>query len=387
MASTQDFTTEILQGNGAFASKIYQILSRTPGNVFFSPFSLHVVIAMAYQGSGTVTLETIQKVLQIPDPLSTAIGYQEITRNLTRLKKVVLHTAFKIYLREERELLPSFQNTVKECFRSEVEALDFDQTSGSVKEINKWVAEKTHGKIKDMVNAELVASTTLFLLNAIYFKGDWDETFSKSKTKKRDFYLNGSDMVKVQMMKGRKTGRVGTNDQLKSEILALPYEGGQVYMVILLPREKNGIGDLEAALSEIDHSRILSGLHAKTLDVYLPKFKFETTMDMDDYIKEVGLEVIYDQDEADFKGMIELKEYENLFVTKILQKACIDVNEKGSEAAAASVVSVSVKISHPPPKPRFDKFVVDHPAVFMIVAGKGEATNILFYGRLSQPKY
>ncbi|XP_063914251.1 antichymotrypsin-2-like [Zophobas morio] len=386
MASSQDFTKEILEGNAAFANKIYQILSRTPGNVFFSPFSLHIVIAMAYQGSGNVTLETIQKVLQIPDPLSTAIGYQEITRNLTRLKKVVLHTAFKIYLRKEFRLLSSFENTVKEYFDSEVESLDFDQRSATVKHINQWVSEKTHGKIEDIVDDDLIASTSLLLLNAIYFKGNWDIPFSERKTKVRNFYLNDHDVVKVQMMEGRKDGFYKYNKRLKSQILALPYEGEQIYMMIFLPEDKNGIGELEALLSETNDIQTFNELNFLVVDVSLPKFKFETTMEMDDLIKEIGLEVIYDPVKADLKGMIELEEGKNLCVTKILQKACIDVNEKGSEAAAASVVGTIVQVSSKGRTIKPLKFVVDHPAVFMIVAGLFEKPNVLFYGRLSHPE-
>ncbi|KAJ3657125.1 hypothetical protein Zmor_016150 [Zophobas morio] len=386
MASSQDFTNEILQGNAAFTNKIYQILSRTPGNVFFSPFSLHIVIAMAYQGARNETLKTIQKVLQIPDPLSTAIGYQEITRNLTSLKNVLLHTAFKIYLRKEFKLLSSFENTVKKYFDSEVESLDFDQTSATVKKINEWVSEKTHGKIEDIVDDDLIASTSLLLLNAIYFKGSWDIPFSERKTKVRNFYLNEQDVVKVQMMDGRKYVFYKYNKQLKSQILALPYEGEEIYMVIFLPVYKNGIGELEALLSEMNHSEIFSRLDYTAVDVFLPKFKFETTMEMDDLMKEIGLEVIYDEDKADFRGTIELEEGENLCVTKILQKACIEVNEKGSEAVAASVVGESVLVSNPPIKREILKFIVDHPAVFMIVAGLFEKPNVLFYGRLAHPE-
>ncbi|KAJ3657123.1 hypothetical protein Zmor_016149 [Zophobas morio] len=386
MATSQDFTEEILHGNAAFTNKIYQILARKPGNVFFSPFSLHIIIAMAYQGSRNVTLETIQKVLQIPDPLSTAIGYQEITRNLTSLKNVLLHTAFKIYLRKEFQLLSSFENTVKEYFDSEVESLDFDETSATVEQINEWVSEKTHGKIKNIVNDDLIASTSLLLLNAIYFKGNWAVPFSENKTKVRYFYLNNRDVVKVQMMEGRKHGFYNDNKQLKSQILALPYEGKEIYMVIFLPEDKNGIGELEALLSETNHTEIFKQLNVVTVDVSLPKFKFETSMEMDDVIQEIGLEVIYDENEADFKGMIDLEEGENLCITKILQKACIDVNEKGSEAAAASAVGAIVLYSSKRRKQKIFKFVVDHPAVFMIVAGLFENPNVLFYGRLSHPE-
>ncbi|XP_063914607.1 antichymotrypsin-2-like isoform X3 [Zophobas morio] len=339
---------------------------------------------MAYQGSGNVTLETIQKVFQIPDPLSTAIGYQEITRNLTSLKNALLHTAFKIYLRKEFRLLSSFENTVKKYFESEVQSLDFDQTSAAVKEINEWVSEKTHGKIEDIVNDDLIASTSLLLLNAIYFKGSWDIPFSERKTKVRNFYLNDDDVVKVQMMNGVKYVFYNCNKQLMSQILALPYEGG-IYMVIFLPVYKNGIGELEALLSEMNHSEIFSQLDYTAVDVFLPKFKFETTMEMDDLMKETGLEVIYDEEKADFRGMIELAEGENLCVTKILQKACIEVNEKGS-AVAAPVVEEYVPVGFPKVKREFVKVIVDHPAVFMIVAGLFEKPNVLFYGRLSHPE-
>ncbi|XP_063914471.1 antichymotrypsin-2-like [Zophobas morio] len=387
MSSCQNPAKEILQGNVTFTNKIYQILSRKPGNVFFSPFSLHVVLAMAYQGARNETLERLQKVLEIPDPLNTATGYKEIIHHLTTLENVLLQMAFKIYLKKDKQLMPSFENTVKEYFDSEVELVDFKQRTETAKKVNDWVAEKTHGKIRDIVDEESVSSSSVFLLNALYFKGDWDSPFYEGDTREMPFYLNDDNVVQVQMMTDRKRAPYKFDEQLNSQILALPYCGDEVHMVIILPEEKNGIGKLEAAISKINLSEILTDLHVRKVDVSLPKFKFDSSTEMDDVVKEMGLELIYHDRKADFRDMARLSPAQNLYVTKIVQKACIEVNEKGAEAAVTTVVEMDIIECSVRVKCKVYKFVVDHPAIFMVVVGKAENMNILFYGRLYHPKY
>ncbi|XP_063914565.1 antichymotrypsin-2-like [Zophobas morio] len=387
MSSDQNHVQEIIQGNVAFTNKLYQILSRKPGNVFFSPFSLYVILAMAYQATGTETLESIQKVLEIPDPLNTAIGYKQIIRNLTSLKNGFLHTAFKIYLDKEKQLLPSFASTVKEYFDSEVELADFKKPTETAKTVNEWVAEKTHGKIRQIVTERSVESSCLFLLNALYFKGDWDSPFSENKTREMPFYLNDESVVQVQMMTGIKNASYKFDEQLNCQILVLPYCDNGIKMAIILPEEKNGIGNLEAALSQMNLSEIFTNLRRRKVDVSLPKFKFETSIELNDVVKEMGLAVMYDEVNADFKKMIRLGVGQNVYVSKILQKACIEVNEKGAEAAAVTVIEMQVEVCCTDVVKSNYKFVVDHPAIFMIVAGKPKNTNILFYGRLYHPKY
>ncbi|KAJ3657122.1 hypothetical protein Zmor_016148 [Zophobas morio] len=373
MSSDQNHAQEILQGNVAFTNKLYQILSRKPGNVFFSPFSLHVILAMAYQATGTETLESIQKVLEIPDPLNTAIGYKQIIRNLTSLKNGFLHTAFKIYLDKEKQLLPSFASTVKEYFDSEVELADFKKPTETAKKANEWVAE-IHTEKSDRSSPK----------NPLC---DWDSPFSENKTREMPFYLNDESVVQVQMMTGRKNASYKFDEQLNCQILVLPYCNNGIKMVILLPKEKNGIGNLEAALSQMDLSEIFTNLRRREVDVSLPKFKFGTSIELNDVVKEMGLAVMYDEVNADFKKMIRLGAEQNLYVSKILQKACIEVNEKGAEAAVVTVIEMQVEVCCTYVQKSNYKFVVDHPAIFMIVAGKPKNTNILFYGRLYHPKY
>ncbi|KAJ3657119.1 hypothetical protein Zmor_016147 [Zophobas morio] len=307
------------QNNFAFTNKLYQILSRKPGNVFFSPFSLHVLLAIAYQGARNVTLETIQKVLQIP-----AASYKNIIHHLTTLENVQLSIAFKINLKKEKRLLVSFENTAKDYFDSEVEPMDFTQNT------------ETTRKTKNIIDEILLSLPFLTLRSTLYFKSDWALPFCESKTHERSFYLNDDDVVQVQMMKDRKKVPYKYDKDLDSQILILPYAGDEVHMVIILPKEKNGIGNLEVALSKMDLREVFTELRHRKVDVFLPRFKFERSTVMDDVVKEMGLGVIYDQDKADFTGVVELETGENLYVNGIVQQACIDVNEKGTEAAAVA---------------------------------------------------
>ena len=285
---------QVLQGNAAFANKIYQILAQKPGNVFFSPISLHVVLAMAYQGARNETAELLAKVLQIPDAQSTAEGYKKIINRLRNIQKVILCMAFKIYVHKGRQFVSEFENIVKEYFNSEIQALDFDKKARTVKTINNWVAQKTRQKIKEIVNVgSIQVTTSLFLVNALYFKADWTSKFSENKTRDEDFYLEDGSIVKVQMMKDMNEDMLYKFDEdLGAQILCLPYSSGRVRMVIVLPKERGGIRNLETKLAATNLTQITSDMQEVKVDLSLPKFKFETTIQFDELVRMVWYDFV-----------------------------------------------------------------------------------------------
>ncbi|XP_063932030.1 antichymotrypsin-2-like isoform X1 [Zophobas morio] len=377
--------TQILHGNAVFTNKLYQILARKPGNVFLSPFSLHAVLAMLYQSAQGETVEILKNVLELPDAKATAEAYKWLLDNLKTIENLILHIANKIYVKRNEEFLEEFEACVREYFYSELEALDFGDKAAAVAKLNEWVAHKTSNKIKEIVREDLInEETALFLLNVVYFKANWEEKFHENDTKVEPFYCNDGETVDVQMMKGRKKGLYKYDGELQAEVLDLPYKGKRIRMVIILPTEKNGIQNLEAKLATRSLIEVIDdNMYEIKAYLSLPKFKFEMSMDLNDILHEMGLEIIFDDEKANFLKM--LKTGDNLCVGDVFQKAYIDVNEEGSEAAA--VTAVRVRKAKKAFCEEVVNFVVDHPAIFLIVEGTGENSNVLFCGRLYCPKY
>ncbi|XP_063932015.1 leukocyte elastase inhibitor-like isoform X1 [Zophobas morio] len=378
---------QIVQGNSAFTLKLYKILSKQPGNVFFSPFSVHTALAMLHQGARQDTATILGKVLQIPEAESTAEGYKWIINQLKSIQSVILRIANKIYVKDDEEFVKEFQNTVKEYFYSDLESFNYGNRRETVHSINEWVEEQTSGKIRKVVSeSSITKDTSLFLVNAIYFKGDWLDKFTKSRTTKEPFYLDDQQMIQVEMMNGTKKVSYKFDDKLNAGILRLAYKRREIQMVIILPKERNGIKDLEDKLWNVDFADVINkDLCGVKANLSLPKFKFSTSMDLEGPLKEMGLDIIFNKEKADFKGMLVPKCERSLSVDKIFQKAYIDVNEEGSEAAAVTVVRVMM--GECARKERIIDFVVDHPAIFMLVQSGTQDLNILFCGRLYQLKY
>jgi serpin B len=275
-------------------------------------------------------------------------------------------------------LLPEYTTTVENYYGGKVANLDFIvQTEKSRKTINAWVEGQTNKKIKDLIPPGVLgALTRLVLTNAIYFKGNWMKKFDKKNTTEEDFRTGPGQNVKAKMM--RLTGEAakfnyGESDEL--QILEMVYEGGDLSMVILLPK-----GD---ELDEIEKSITLERLAGwkgllgeRRVDVFVPKFKFETNYFMVGALTEMGMPSAFEDGVADFSGIDGSK---SLVIQNVIHKAYVDVNEEGTEAAAATAI-VFGTTSVPPPTPVFR---ADHPFIFMIQQrGTG---NILFMGKVSDP--
>ncbi|XP_066247833.1 serine protease inhibitor 3/4-like isoform X5 [Euwallacea similis] len=362
MAGKQELQS-VIQGNGHFTKQLYNVLAQKPGNVFFSPISAHAVLSMAYQGADGTTRAAFGKTLGVSDHLEAAVGYQDVMKHLNNVSDVQLLMANKVYIMEGCALNPTFKEVTEKNFFSEVQSLNFSQSEASAKTINQWVEDKTQEKIKDLITPDLLNSATrLVLVNAIYFKGTWASKFNKELTQKEKFYLNDNDTIEVQMMNAKGKYFYKEDETLDAKVLELPYSNSDVSLLVILPNKRNGIANLEKKLAETDLTKITENMFKPEVVVKLPKFKIETTIDLKKPLEKIGLGEIF-TNKANFSGMLESPE--QLFVSEVIQKAFIEVNEEGTEAAAATVAHITArtwKVHHKIPV----TFTLDRPCIILV---------------------
>ncbi|GFU16317.1 serpin B8 [Nephila pilipes] len=328
----------------------------------------------------------------IKEELRTVLGYEKA--NLTNNS---IHVSFQNYLSEillsrnnsdsyivknanaivvndNVDLLLKYKNDVQDFYHASIRKTDFaNNADEAVKEINDWVKEKTNGKIENLLE-ELEPSTLMVLLNAVYFKGKWKVPFDPRFTEPRIFYNNGveSERKTVNTMQMFNSLRFASFDDF--QVLMLPYKGENVSFLILLPQQRNGLQALENSLTSEKLSIILDRLDEKRVRVSLPKFKFGVEEDLSEKIQELGANKAFERNAADFSG---LTSDSQVFINKVIHKAVIEVNEEGSEAAAATgIQSLRSQIIS-------DNFRADHPFLFAIIETGSKSNMVLFLGRVN----
>lgn len=382
MAEEQKELKAVLQGNGEFTKNLYSLLAQTPGNVFFSPISIHAILSLVYQGAGGQTQQAFTKTLNVPDVRVAAEGYKEIMSRLNSVKDVTLLMANRLFLQDGYKLQRSFKTVAVQQFFSDIDLLNFKQAAPAAAAINSWVEKQTNNKIRDLIDKDdLTQDTVLVLVNAIYFKGKWAEPFDAKLTRTEKFYLNDNDTVDVQMMHIKKKFFYKNDENLGAQILELPYSNKDISLIIILPNERNGIAELEEKLAGTDLTKITENMFKPEVQVALPKFKIEKTIDLEDALTKLGLGVIFGQT-AEFPGIIDSPE--PLVVSKVIQKAFIEVNEEGAEAAAATGVIVGLRAAFLPLP--VEEIVVDHPFVIHLIQRQDSLIHVLFSGRVNNPK-
>jgi serpin B len=371
---------QVVKANNIFAYDLYRKYASGEGNIFFSPYSIENALAMTYEGAVGKTAEEMLSVLHFPgDENARRNGFQSVNNGINwEDKSYKLSTANALWAQKDYPFRADYFATTSRYYGGNVTNLDFaGDTENSRLTINKWVEEQTNNKIKDLIPAGGVdAITRLVLTNAIYFKGNWLIQFNKNNTKEKDFRASPERIVKARMMSlsGEKAVfRYGETDAL--QILELPYAGRELSMLLLLPKGDD-IKPLENSLTG-DLSAWENTMEERQVDVFLPSFKFETKYNMAKTLKEMGMSTAFSED-ADFSGMTGKKD---LFISEVIHQAYVDVNEEGTEAAAAT--AVIMKLSAVMDKPKVPVFNADHPFIFLI--RENASGNILFMGRVSDP--
>lgn len=255
-----------------------------------SPLSVQIALSLVYAGANGHTADVLASGLKLGGQSKEAIA-TAFHGLLTPLQNdPSLKIANSIYVMKGYEIEPAFNEIATNSYYSSVDALNFADNVASAKTINTWVEAKTNDKIKDLISADaLDALTRLVLVNAIYFKGMWKHQFRKSDTMKEPFYTDAINSVEVDMMHVKDNFNYGFVEALNSEVIELPYNNSDVTMMIILPKERNGLADLEVALKTYDINSISGQLYNQKVDVALPKFKIEFEISLPDTLKKVGV--------------------------------------------------------------------------------------------------
>lgn len=378
--ATMQGITEVVNANNQFALDLYmRYKDKKDQNIFFSPYSISTALAMVYEGARGQTAEEMQKVFYFPKNDSErranfAAIYNEINK---ANKSYKLSTANALWAQKDYPFLGSYFNIVKQYYGGKATNLDFiGEAEKSRKIINKWVEQQTNNKIKDLIPpGALNRMTRLVITNAIYFKGTWLKQFDERKTKEADFYAPDK-IVKVQMMsKTDKDAEFNYAETDKLQILEMLYSGNELSMIILLPKENETLDSINLTLENLASWK--NSLTEQRVNVYMPKFKFETKYFMAEDLKEMGMPTAFNSGVANFSGMTGERD---LYIDFVIHQAFVEVNEEGTEAAAATAVGVGVTAA--PPR-QIPVFRADHPFIFIIQ--QKETGNILFFGRVIDP--
>ena len=370
----------IARDNTLFALDLYNQLKMTDGNLFFSPFSIFTALAMTWAGARENTAVQMAETLHFtekPAQFHRAIG--DLISQLNAVQKetdVELSIANAIWAQKGYQFLDEFFRIVQQSYQADLKQVDFSSAAESARQaINTWVEQQTNEKIKDLLPPKVLnALTRLVLVNAIYFKGFWDNQFKSRDTREMEFWLLTEIAVKVPMMHQEHQFGYWENDWL--QIIEMPYKEESLSLIVLLPKEKTGITDLEQKLNFENMMAWQSRLRKRKVIVFFPKFKIESQFSLGQTLALMGMPDAFDPELADFSAMVGQKE---LYISAVIHKAFLEVNEEGSEAAAATGVVVSVTSIAPSPP----IFKADHPFVFFIRDNKSQ--SILFLGRVLNP--
>ena len=307
-------------------------------------------------------------------------AFQETLESMSENESVyTLTLANGMFLKQGYYTYPSFRSLLADKYSAGYKELDFDRyPSVCAKYINDWVAYTTNNNIENIVSADDLKLATLALVNAIYFEGSWKNPFDETNTKHAKFHVpsSSSRVPLVNMMIQTADFRYSQNDQLDCQILELPYEGDRLAMYILLPTEKDGLAALERNLTIGSVTSALAGLGTQRISVAIPRFEMHVDVKLSHILKEMGMKRLLSET-ANLSGMSKQR---SLWVTDVIHKAFIGVDEKGTEAAAATAVVVTRRSN---PLPLRKDFTANHPFLFLI--RDNDTGSILFLGRLVNP--
>lgn len=371
----------LVDGNLAFATDLYGRVRTEPGNLFMSPHSISTALAMTYAGASTNTAAQMADVFNwtLPDAqlhsafnkldLELAARAANASGNTIPFK---LTTANAIFGQEGKEFLQPFLDTLARSYGAGLRVLDFvADPEGSRDTINTWVEDRTNDKIKDLLpEGSITNDTRLVLANAIYFSAAWHEPFSASETTDQPFFIGGDAQVVVPTM--HQVAQRGYGEGAGYKVAELPYDGEQLSMVVVVPDD---LAAFEASLNAQKVKDVVASITTRLLDLRLPKFRFEAPLGLKDHLIAMGMTDAFSA-EADFSGMDGTR---SLAITDVLHKGFVAIDEKGTEAAAATAVIVG-ETSAPEPA----TLHVDRPFVFFI---RDRPTGaILFVGRVVDPR-
>jgi serpin B len=374
----------LVKGNGEFALDLYARLRSRGGNVFFSSYSISNALAMTYAGARGPTATQMAAALRFP------MGGDRLHQSFAKVSRDVnaaasrggaeLLVANALWTQTGLATLPAFQATVKNLYGAGLTPLDFTRTPEQARmTINAWVEQQTRDRIVNLIpEGAIKPDTRVVLTNAIYFKGKWKSAFPEAATRTDKFMLStGKTIGDVPLMSQQ--GAFRYLDGGTFQALELPYEASQQSMIVFLPRRADGLAELEKTLTAARVTDWLTQLIVRDVDVTLPRFKVTAEFKLKDTLIDLGMPLAFSAGKADFSG---IATGQPLALSAVFHKAYVEVNEKGTEAAAATGTAVfTTSLRIPDPRPVFR---ADHP-FFFVIRDNGTG-SLLFAGRLVNPQ-
>lgn len=378
VALAGDVTGLARAGNGfAFSLLGHVAQGQKTQNIFVSPYSVSIALQMLCNGAAGKTRAEILRALNSTDLPDNQINgyYKELNNSLTSQSNVVLDLANSIWYNKGFEVKPGFVATNEAFFGATLASVNFE-TPESADTMNQWAENSTRGKITGIVSFPFPVHTEMILANAIYFKGEWAEPFDKRLTRKRYFYFDGGMIKQTPMMSRRGSFQYEEGDGFQA--VQLPYAGDRLQMILFLPVTNSSPVKLLRDFDGTNWSeKILPGFSGREGTVTFPKFKMHFQVLLNKPLQALGMQEAFVPGTANFSGM----SGDPLFVSEVLQKSYVDVNEQGTEAAAVTTVVVGGAAVMRPVKPF--EMIVDHP--FFFVISDRPTGIILFMGIVNDP--
>ncbi|XP_069676829.1 serpin B6-like isoform X3 [Periplaneta americana] len=374
---------EMVTASNAFSIDLMKTIfssEKRQKNTVVSPLSLSTVLSMVQQGSGGNTLKELDQVLHA-QPKSTREGFKDLIQELSGdLEDIKLEIANKLYVRTGFDILKSFVNIVKKDFRSDIEDLNFSDAASAADTINSWVSENTHHKIQSLVTKDMITpDTVLMLLNAVYFSGGWDTVFAERNTNMQPFTtLDGNSKDVATMHHYQEILVGGHNSDIGAKYVHLPFSNNQFSMLLIVPDAVDGLKGVLNSLTTQKLVSLIREVDTRYVDLALPKYKFDTTSKLVPTLKKMGVYDLFDIS-ANLTG-ISLRP---LKATEVIQKAEIEVDEKGAKAVAVTVVIVELESLIILPNTETLDIKADHPFLFFIVDTSNSVP--LFSGWVGEP--
>ena len=378
--------------NNAFALNLLKAGWNDTENIFLSPYSIATALAMLESGARGETAQELAHVLCWEKPGKPILeAFSETQKELQKAPKRIrplrnveemlsLSLANSLWPSESFPFYPDYIDSMKKHLDAEIHLSDYQNPEEVRTRINDWTAEHTRDKIKDLIQPGVLDPISrMVLVNAIYFKGQWIHTFDKSATAEDEFLARDGSRKKVPFMNKLETYPYYEDSEL--QVLSLPYHGN-LSMKIFLPRDARKLAEVKKSFCEGGFQTWTKALKPRSVKVKIPKFKMEKRLDLNDLLTQLGAGSIFSEQKANFGGMYNRADFlYNLYVSKVIHQAFIEVDEMGTEAAAATAVIMKIRSARMPQAEV--SFVADHP--FLFVLQDDVTGNILFAGQMLQP--
>ena len=371
----------LIEADNSFGLKLFKEINaeETDSNVFISPLSISMALGMTYNGSAGSTEEAMRTTLEFGDLSMGEVNesYKSLIELLEGIDSdVEFNIANSIWHRDDRVFEQDFFERCRDYFDARVSGLDFSQSDAVKDTINNWVEENTNGKIKKILNF-VHPDAIMYLVNAIYFNGTWTYQFDEEDTKDDIFHIHGGGTKECKMMEIKSRFKYFEDSLLQA--IDIPYGKGNYSMTILLPREGEDIDLLIAELTQEKWDEWMSDFYEDSVNLFLPKIKLEYKTDsiLKDVLIAMGMEIAFDSEEADFTGMYNPG---GIWINRVIHKTFLEIDEEGTEAAAATVVEMMESAG---PGTGHPTIFVNRP--YLLAIREHHSGTILFIGKIAEP--